>query len=87
MYTLELMVDRIRMPFMTPDTAEATNAATMIAPTMVQVTAPEEMPPSVRVDMPPVTRKTAEPMEAAMPQTRASRQMTSTTGETFFAVS
>ena len=72
---------------MTPETAEMTKAATMMTPTMIQVAAPEVMPPCVRLSAPDVTRNTADPMEAAMPQTRASRQMTSTTGEIFLAVS
>ncbi len=80
-----MIVDKIRIPFITPDTAEATKAATIIAETTVHTKGPPITVSSPnKEETPPVTKNTAEPIEAAIPQTRAKRQIISTAGAAFF---
>ena len=80
------MVERIRIPFITPEMAEVTNAATMIMAMMVHVVGLETMLPLVRLLVPSATRKIADPILAAIPHTRAKRQIQSTTGEALSAI-
>ena len=76
----ELKVERMRIPFITPETAEVTKAITIIAAIIDHRVAVDFTAPPVRLLVPSATRNMAEPMLAAMPQTSANRQMTSTTG-------